>query len=256
MQRRIWTYDEFLVVFNLYLKLLFGKMDARNSQVIEIAKLINRTPSAVAMRLCNFASADPYHQQRGIKGLAGGKKQCEPIFERFINDRENLMYESENILANLKGESLLVKNNELETEDDDFSSTMRESLIKTRVNQNLFRKIILANYGGKCAISNMAIPNLLVASHIIPWAKDEKNRLNPANGICLNALYDRAYDSGLLSIDLSYKIVLSSQLKHECQQEYFKIYFADIENKKINLPEKFLPNKTFLDYHLNYCFKN
>ncbi len=230
-------------------------MDARNSQVIEIAKLINRTPNAVAMRLCNFASVDPYHQQRGIKGLVGGKKQCEPIFERFINDRENLMYESEKILANLKNESLL-DNNELETKESDFSSTMRESLIKTRVNQNLFRKIVLANYGGKCAISNITIPNLLVASHIVPWATDEKNRLNPANGICLNALYDRAYDNGLLSIDLNYKVILSSQLKGECQQEYFKIYFANIENKKINLPEKFLPNKTFLDYHLNHCFKH
>ncbi|WP_104760820.1 HNH endonuclease [Helicobacter cetorum] len=242
-------------MFNLYLKLPFGKMDARNSQVIEIAKLINRTPNAVAMRLCNFASVDPYHQQRGIKGLVGGKKQCEPIFERFINDRENLMYESEKILANLKNESLL-DNNELETKESDFSSTMRESLIKTRVNQNLFRKIVLANYGGKCAISNITIPNLLVASHIVPWATDEKNRLNPANGICLNALYDRAYDNGLLSIDLNYKVILSSQLKGECQQEYFKIYFANIENKKINLPEKFLPNKTFLDYHLNHCFKH
>ncbi|AFI04067.1 HNH endonuclease [Helicobacter cetorum] len=242
-------------MFNLYLKLPFGKMDARNSQVIEIAKLINRTPSAVAMRLCNFASVDPYHQQRGIQGLEGGKKQCEPIFERFINDRENLMYESEKILANLKNESLL-DNNELETKESDFSSTMRESLIKTRVNQNLFRKIVLANYGGKCAISNITIPNLLVASHIVPWATDEKNRLNPANGICLNALYDRAYDNGLLSIDLNYKVILSSQLKGECQQEYFKIYFANIENKKINLPEKFLPNKTFLDYHLNHCFKH
>ena len=51
------------------------------------------------MRLNNFASVDPYHQQRGIGGLPGGKKQVEPIWNEFINNKEKLLFESEKILA-------------------------------------------------------------------------------------------------------------------------------------------------------------
>jgi putative restriction endonuclease len=73
MARRYWTEEEFIVVFNLYLKLPFGQMDSRTPKVIEMAELLGRTPSSIAMRLVNFASVDPFHQNRGIKGLEGGK---------------------------------------------------------------------------------------------------------------------------------------------------------------------------------------
>ena len=65
--------------------------------------------------------------------------------------------------------------------------------MKTRVNQNVFRQIVLANYNKKCAITGIDIPDLLVASHIIPWSKNEEERLNPENGICLSALYRPIY---------------------------------------------------------------
>ena len=62
MIRRNWTKDELILTFALYLRLPFGKMHHNNPDVIYIAQLINRTPGAVAMRLGNFASLDPYHQ--------------------------------------------------------------------------------------------------------------------------------------------------------------------------------------------------
>ena len=84
--------------------------------------------------------------------------------------------------------------------------------IKARVNQNIFQRFVIANYSGKCAITGIDIPALLLASHIIPWAKNEEERLNPENRICLSPLYDRAYDQGYISINENYEILLSSEI--------------------------------------------
>ena len=88
------------------------------------------------------------------------------------------------------------------------------------MNQNVFRQIVLANYNRKCAITGIDIPDLLVASHIIPWSQNEVERLNPENGICLSALYDRAYDKGLIGITEKYQIILSTELKIKEKKDF------------------------------------
>src|SRR4051812_44858144 len=98
-QLNLWTKDELVLALNLYLKLEFGKLHSRNPQIIHLANLLGRTPGSIAMRLNNFASVDPILQQRGIEGLSGGKKQVEPIWNEFINNKDELLYESERILA-------------------------------------------------------------------------------------------------------------------------------------------------------------
>ena len=99
MKRRLWSKDELILAFNLYLKLPFGKMHRSNPDIIKLANLLGRTPSSIAMRLVNFASIDPYHQERGVLGLSGGVNQCLPIWNEFNNNREELIFESEKILA-------------------------------------------------------------------------------------------------------------------------------------------------------------
>ncbi|MBJ7427594.1 MAG: HNH endonuclease, partial [Bacteroidia bacterium] len=98
------------------------------------------------------------------------------------------------------------------------------------------------------------ITELLFASHIIPWSKNEQERLNPENGICLSALYDKAFDKGLITINTKHEVILSNQLKKHINKEYFKTHFATIENIKINSPDRFLPNKIFLEYHRDEIF--
>lgn len=83
---------------------------------------------------------------------------------------------------------------------DDLIGTTCEAVVKQRVNQNVFRSMMLANYNTTCAITGITVPELLVASHIVPWAENEQERLNPENGICLSSLYDKAFDQGLISI--------------------------------------------------------
>jgi putative restriction endonuclease len=105
-QPNLWTRDELIVALNLYLRLPFGKLHARDPQIIEMAKLLRRTPNSIAMRLNNFAAVDPYHQRRGITGLVGGIKQVEPIWNEFANNKDELLFESERILAEFENRKL------------------------------------------------------------------------------------------------------------------------------------------------------
>jgi putative restriction endonuclease len=127
--------------------------------------------------------------------------------------------------------------------------------VKTRVNHNIFRQIVIANYSGKCAITGIDIPDLLLASHIVSWSKNEKERLNPENGICLSALYDKAYDKGYIGITEKFEILLSPLLKQEHEQAYYKKYPSPLQNSKITLPQKYYPKKEFLRFHLEEVFK-
>jgi len=254
MQRRNWTKEELILAFNLYLKLPFGKFHSSNPEVIRLAKLIKRTPSSVAMRLSNFASIDPFHQQRGVVGLPGGAKQCQPIWDEFNSNREELIFQSEKILAEKENQTLEKKFNK-EIETDYLVGEDKTRRIKTRVNQNVFREIVLNNYTTKCAITGIDIPDLLNASHIIPWSKNKNERLNPSNGICLSKLYDAAFDKGLIGIKTDYTLIISNKIKAKEEEPYYKRFFSHLSGSKINLPDKYYPDKEFLEYHLDEIYK-
>ena len=131
------------------------------------------------------------------------------------------------------------------------------SLTKQRKGQDYFRRMILANYGGRCALTGIDIPQLLLASHIIPWAdkSHKKDRLNPCNGICLSALYDKAFDQGLITISPDdYCVVLSSALRENETKEYYDKHFDCIKGQKLTMPADYLPNRDFLAYHRDKVF--
>ncbi len=83
MRANLWTREELILAFNLYLKLPFGRINTSTPEVIELAQLLGRSVNSIAIRLSNFASCDPYHQNRGVKGMVGGLKQCQPIWDEF-----------------------------------------------------------------------------------------------------------------------------------------------------------------------------
>ena len=186
-KRRNWTREELIVAFNLYCKIPFSKINQNHNLIVELANAIDRTPSAVAWKLVNFASLDPTLKARDIKGASNYGKLDKVIFEEFYHDWDNLAYESELLIAKFSKktieETAHINANELPKGKE------RDALIKARVNQSFFRSSILSSYNQKCCVTGLSISDFLVASHIIPWAKDEKNRLNPHNGLCLCILY-------------------------------------------------------------------
>jgi putative restriction endonuclease len=253
--RNLWTKEELILAFNLYLKIPFSKIGARNKDIIHLANLIGRTPNSIALRLVNFASVDPVLKARGIKGMDGGTKIVQPIWDEFFNNQEQLVFLSEQILAQKENTSIENKYKDLLFDIKDLKGEMVTREVKTRVNQSVFRQMVLSNYNTKCAITGIDLPQLLLASHIIPWSKNEEHRLNPENGICLSALYDKAFDKGLIGIDLNYEIILSKDLKAKKDTSFYNQHFAPIENKKIIEAISYLPRKDFLQYHLDVVFE-
>lgn len=254
--RNLWSRKELILAFNLYLKLPFGKLHTGTPQIIELANLTGRSVNSIAIRMTNFASCDPYHQARGVKGMIGGLKQCQPIWDEFYENREILIFESERILAEKENSTIESKYAAILNDIKDLRGETKIREIKTRVNQNVFRQIVIANYSGKCAITGINTPELLIASHIIPWAVNEKERLNPTNGLCLNVLHDKAFDCGLIAISPDdYSLKISPALKSKTISPAIESNFIAFENKSIILPDKFLPSKEFLDYHYQHIFR-
>ncbi len=131
---------------------------------------------------------------------------------------------------------------------------VREQIVKVRVNQSFFRATILAAYNNTCCITGLKQKEILIAGHIRPWGIDEANRLNPRNGLAMNALHDKAFESGFLTITTDYKIRISPVLFKE-KSEVMENLFIKYDNKEIVLPSRFLPDIEFLKYHNNERFK-
>lgn len=255
MASNLWTRDEMILALNLYLKLPFGKMDRRTPEVIHLANIIGRSPNAIALRLVNFASYDPILKERGVSGMTHGGKKCREYWDEFFNDREKLLFESEMILAKLENTTIEKKyQQEIRDIPTDISGETKLRQVKTRVNQDVFRQIVLANYENKCALTGIDLKELLVASHIIPWSENVKERLNPENGICLSSLYDKAFDKGLISFTDDKYIIFSTRLKENVGKEYYARYFAPVENARLVSPRKYYINPQFLEWHRDCIF--
>ncbi len=125
---------------------------------------------------------------------------------------------------------------------------------KVRVGQNFFREMVLRNYGSKCCVTGLNVPQTLRASHIVAWADDVENRMNPENGLCLSATYDAAFDKHLISFDDDYRMILSRGIKDYFTVEVTKEYFEKFEGKQIALPALFMPSKKFLEKHRNIMY--
>jgi putative restriction endonuclease len=251
--QRLWTRDELILAVNLYCKLPFGRLHRLTPEVIDLANLINRTPSSVALKLVNFASLDPSLKARGIKGASNASKLDSEIWNEFFTHWDILPYKSEKLLAQFK-HTTIEQLNHIPEEELPKEGKEREKIVKVRVNQSFFRSSILAAYNNTCCITGINQAEFLIAGHIRPWGIDEKNRLNPRNGIAINALHDKAFELGFITITPDYVIKISPQILKKKDPQSIN-FFGKFENQKIILPSRFLPNIEFLKYHNEERFK-
>lgn len=248
-----WTREEHVLAFNLYCKIPFGSIHMNNPRVIELARLLGRRIGSVSLKLSNFARLDPALQARGIKGMSHGAKGEEEVWEEFREHPEALAFESERLLAERLHEPI---EQVADIKEDDLPppGKEREAVVKLRVNQSFFRSRILSAYNFRCCVTGLTMQPLLTASHIIPWSEDKKNRLNPKNGLCLNALHDRAFDRHLMWIEDDFVIRFSPRLKKgaEASDETIR-WLTSFEGKRLLLPKKFSPEPEFLKCHAHSC---
>lgn len=251
-ERKPWSRDELLLAINLYCKTPFGKIHVRNPDIIKLAKKLGRTPGSVSYKLANFASLDPSLPRKGASNVS---KLDREVWAEFFDDWDNMIYKSE-VLATELDASILKDTSTICEENIFREGKIRNSVVKTRVNQEVFRAMVLSAYNGTCCITGISIPELLIASHIVPWSIDDKNRLNPRNGLCLNALHDRAFDRGIITIGEDFRVVVSSRIRKSNSSRGKGLdLITNYENKKIHLPSRFLPDPIFFEYHRKNVFQ-
>ena len=244
-----WTDEDHVLAFHLYCQFPFGKMHKGNPQIIKLAQLLERTPDSVAMKLSNFARWDPALQARGIGGLSQGAKGEKDVWDKFAADPETFAFQSEKVLAARRG--ITVEDGAgIQQEDLPPPGVERDAVVRVRVNQSFFRRRIISAYDFQCCVTGLAVPDLLVASHISPWARDGANRLNPKNGLCLNALHDKAFDRGLMWIDDDFRIRFA-ETHHPTRPQSadalsWVIQFA---GQPLRLPLHFEPDRDLLRQH-------
>lgn len=258
----LWTRDQTLIAFRLYCSLPFGKLNHRTPEIVELAERLGRTPSSVSMKACNFARLDPMHQARGVKGLPHGARLEEVIWNEFREDSDAIASEAESIYESLVQSGDISPSKPVSADESSIElptgPTETERTVRARRVQGFFRRAVLSGYGHRCALTGLAIPELLNASHIIPWATpgSEQHRADPTNGLCLNALHDRAFDRGLISFDENHRLLVSPALAEDTAPDGLG-RFADAFTPQtpLILPERFAPSPEALAYHREAVFQ-
>lgn len=254
-----WTREQLMVAFNLYCQLSFGKFHSRNPEIMRFAALIGRTPAALAYKLTNIASLDPVITSSGRKGMSNSSKLDRAMWDEMQHDWEKFFLESQTTVEALLAESnAIMAPLSTETIDDNvginYSAENKTAQTQIRVGQHFFRRAVLSAYAGRCCITGLAHPSLLVASHIVPWRSDKNNRLNPRNGLCLSTLHDKAFDQGLITIKSDFTIKISSSTRQFADNRFVSEWLIALDGKRIAMPEKFSPSIEFFEWHNEHIF--
>jgi putative restriction endonuclease len=246
-----WTREQLLIALRLYMRLPFGRLHGRNPQIIELAGKIHRTPNALAMKACNFASLDPAFRASNRKGLSGASAADRALWQEFSTNAEQLAAEAEETFTRIEPRVAAAEHAQVQPPAGE-TDVLR--MIRARRVQSFFRAAVLTSYQSRCAITGLAVPELLVASHIIPWSASVERRADPTNGICLNALFDRAFDRGLIAIDEDFRVVVSRELRKRASAAKLGCSLCEAHGQAIRLPERLAPDARALARHRSEIF--
>lgn len=249
-----WTKEQVKLAFHLYCQLPYGRIHGRNPEIIALAKVLGRTSDALAMKMLNIASLDPAITSTGRAGLGNASALDHKVWDEFHSDWERLAVECQLLRQRL--DQNIVTDLELENDEllpEDFTGETRQVLTTQRIKQHFFRRAVLSSYRGRCCMSGLSEPRLLIASHIVPWSKDKANRLNPSNGLCLSAIHDRAFDKGLITLTDDFQIMVSEELKQKNEPFVMEVLLP-LNGRTIEPPERFAPQAEFVAWHRSNLF--
>lgn len=252
MARDNWTEEQITIVLYEYCRNPFGQFSSTKKFVEDLGKLIGRSPAAIVRKVGNLASFDPQMKARGVGGLGHTGKLDEVVWNRYFGHWDRLAYDAEVLIAKLKNkeleQSLNIDLNDLPLGEE------RKQEVKRRINQDFFRNTVLSSYENHCCITGLNNSKLLHACHIVGWSKDEANRTNPQNGLCLNVLFHKAYDENLIGISPDYEVFVSDEFLGKKTRDIdnsTKEYINGLNTRKLIMPKRFLPNRDLLAIHFD-----
>ena len=246
-----WTKEDTIIAYALYCVVPFEKINNSNKTIAAAAKEMDRSPASLKMKMCNMANLDPNLRASGRIGLDRGiTKMDRLVFEEFSTDWETLSKKAASLI------SIDIFDIDEPVYKGPDKNKNHFSEIADKQARKFFRKSVLTAYNYTCCVSGVQIPEMLVASHIKPWADSDKKteRVNPANGLCLNVFYDKAFDRGIMTVDTKYKIHISKAIERAYPDDFSKKWLYSLEGESIHLPRKFYPQKDLLEYHNDVIF--
>lgn len=221
-----WSREDIVIAYALYCVTPLNKINPRNKAIQQIAEIIPHSVASLVMRMQNFRYLDP----RAESGLGHVAKADRLIYEEFKHDWGALSIEAETLTG-----LALFDSTPLQGAKPLSSLTDKRKVTRERV---FFKKAVLSTYDDRCFISGCALPQMLVASHIKPYSKcrSAEERTNPENGICLNTFYDKAFDSGLITITPSMKIYVSPIITNAPQDDFTALWLASLDGRVLPPP--------------------
>jgi putative restriction endonuclease len=241
------------MAFALYFILPPKEIDDKGDDVIRFAEAIGRTPSSAALKTWNIAANDENRIRQGKVGMSHGSKIDAAVWDWFHDRGDDFLDEATALLAGVFNNRAKQQGSITYAVINLAEGKEKTVEVNQRVNQQYFRNTLLGNYQNKCCITGLDVEPLLVASHIKPWsvADPKTERLAPSNGLLLNALHDRAFDKGLITIDKQYRIRVSSKLKETPSVNELILQYR---GEPIWVPSHFPPSREFVEYHNDMVF--
>jgi len=248
-----WSENEVRHALALYLLTDFGRLHRGNPDIIALASYLGRSVNAVALKLVNLAALDTSLPQKGMSHASATDRRIwseylgNPVKVAQAHETQTQLFDSAGTKIGSAQKPRQEQIFELAEAPAEFvHKSAEDKVVETtrRVGQGFFRKVILASYHHRCALTGIEDKRLLNASHIVAWKDDKLNRVNPSNGICLNALHDRAFDRHLITFDEDYKMIVARHVPNVARRELEKI-----ESTHLEMPSRFLPAQEFLEQH-------
>lgn len=239
-----WSREQEIVALYMYCLIPFNKVSGNNPHIAKMANIIGRpNANSLKAKIGNFGK---YDTNLAAVGLGHSSHLDEEIWNEYNGRWQDLEVDALRLI-----EKFQHANHEEQTEIPFIPiGKEREVVIKQRINQSLFRNMVLSAYNNTCCITGLARPELIEACHIIDWADDEKNRINPCNGLAMNVLFHRAFDKLYLGISTDLRVIISDKLydglRGKDKDKTYEI-FNPYNGKNIMLPKKFKPNIEFIE---------
>ena len=239
-----WSREQEIVALYMYCLIPFNKVSGNNPHIAKMANIIGRpNANSPKAKKGNFGK---YDTNLAAVGLGHSSHLDEEIWNEYNGRWQDLEVDALKLI-----EKFQHANHEEQTEIPFIPiGKEREVVIKQRINQSLFRNMVLSAYNNTCCITGLARPELIEACHISDWADDEKNRINPCNGLAMNVLFHRAFDKLYLGISTDLRVIISDKLydglRGKDKDKTYEI-FNPYNGKNIMLPKKFKPNIEFIE---------
>jgi putative restriction endonuclease len=250
--RESWTHDELLAAFYLYLQLKPSEIRDESAAVSQFANSVKKTTKSVAAKLRTFTQLDPVLSTQSTRASDNVTVLDKAIWDEFQSNWTSTTLIACEAYEDVVGTYEAAAVGQVSAADAAYffkEGETKEALVQVRKNQYVFRKAVLSSYDSTCCITGLTNERLLIASHIIPWTADKKNRLNPENGLCLSALHDRAYDQGLITVLPDYSVKVNQLLIDERGNNFLNDALLSFDGKSIRLPGRFRPDPNFLASH-------